>query len=690
MTNNDIEVEEEISRLAGTLNFRNEEIELTESHGASENSQNGEDHRGNTGNEESTTDRARLLGIWSKCVEKLRECLAHLEYSSRVQLPLIKFVLRVFIILSMTILPLINEIHTVTPLLSVFLRESDWFLVPMSMNKHVINSDLLLRLNQHEYNLLLQRKSQNQRIADNQFYDSLSLDNYGLQSQSSISKKKSINSNVCINRDSRLLVTRDVGLNNEHVSLLVPSIWCPVTNSNNELSHIIYNTRREGQTRKLKIVYLNKDENTRSKMLGFTSLKMHKNTYRYRPTNLFKIISTLFVIVRWCMLVSRMVMQLWNFNIIFSENEMGNSISSAAQFQFIQEFKSLISFSIFYIWSLSCVYLLFGLTTSKCSNFPKIAIHEKVQWLLWICVIITTICFYLARLPYFDHNDDQNNANNSSSTENSSSPASSGNDNMEDYFSRKRKIFIQHILSVISCCGFGFSLSGSVLLLSTRITSPWVNSCFITIISQSLDLLLRGYLGLIAESSNFGEKKIRYYKYVFPAYLLKDEEKIHCNSNGQREWVVKCSYNSQPPPLIFKHSFISISLTKISSTFFSVSNFSNNNEPENSGVESIESQSNSASQPINCMICYENPSNVVFSPCLHSGICDNCIDELMKWTVCKLKKSPCCHFCRSPIEIAWQLNSNESNSNSYFSEKCTEVIYPKLLPFDYSTEKNDA
>lgn len=649
----------------------------------------------------------RLKEMWSKCVQVVRECLIQLEYSSRVQLPLIKFVIRIFIILSLTILPLINEIHTVTPLLSVFLGQSDWFLIPMSMNKHIINNDLLLRLNKHEYNLLLQRRSHQYKVneEDSQFQEAISLNHYGLFSQNSISKKfkNNYNSHVCINKDTRLLMSKEVNLNYEHISLLVPSIWCPATNSSNELGHVVYNTRREGPTRKVKILYYNKDENARNKILGFTSLRMHRNTYRYRPTGLFKIISTSFVIIRWCMLISRMVMQIWGFNTFFSEaGDGGNTGHHTAQLQFIQEFKSLISFSIFYIWSLSCVYLLFGLTTSKCSNFPKIAVHEKVQWLLWICVLITTVCFYLTRLPYFDHSDDQNNASGSNSLGASSNSTNIQNvetETEENYLLRKRKIFIQHILSVISCCGFGFSLSGSVLLLSTRITSPWVNSCFVTIISQYLDLLLRGYLGLITDNNNFGEKKIRYFKYVFPAYLLKDEEKIHCNDNGQREWVVKCSYNSQPPPLIFKHSFISISLTKISSTFFSVSNFSNDDDIEQSeqlnnvAEDSPESQSNGAtSQTISCMICYENPSNVVFSPCLHSGICENCIDELMKWTVCKLKKSPCCHFCRSPIEIAWQLNprdSNSNNKNSYFSERCTEVIYPKLLPYEYySNEKN--
>ncbi|OII75523.1 uncharacterized protein cubi_02044 [Cryptosporidium ubiquitum] len=703
--NNDFEVEEENSQSNGHFSLSNEgNIELTQIQRIERNPQNEESSRNSMRDQQSSSVSIRLIKLWKEYVEKVRECLIQLEYNSRTQLPLIKFVLRIFIILSLTILPLINEIHTVTPLLSVFLRESDWFLIPMSMNKHAINNDLLLRINQQEYNMLIQKKNYQQKINTDQFLSLMNVyDSNGLFSQNSKYKKSknNYNSNVCNNRDARLLISKDESLsNNDHISLLVPSIWCPVTNLNNEFNQVIYNTRREGQNRKVKILYMNKDENTRNKILGFTSLRMHKNTYRYKPTNIFKIISTSFVIVRWCILISRMVIQLWSFNTFFTSTENDNNINNVAQFQFIQEFKSLVSFSIFYIWSLSCVYLLFGLTTSKCSKFPKIAIHEKIQWLLWICVLITTACFYIARLPYFDHTDNQDNINNSNSSETSPESSSSirNNDNSqveENYRSKKRKILIQHILSVISCCGFGFSLSGSVLLLSTRITSPWVNSCFITIISQSLDLLLRGYLGLITDHHTFEEKKIRYYKYVFPSYLLKDEEKIHCNNNGQREWVVKCNYNSQPPPLIFKHSFISISLTKISSTFFSVSNFSNNKETENEKMENNEylsdSQSNNASQTINCMICYENPSNIVFSPCLHSGICDNCIDELMKWTVCKLKKSPCCHLCRSPIEIAWQLNNNESNpnKNNYFSEKCTEVIYPKLQLYDDSSEKNN-
>lgn len=708
MRNHGFDAGEETVQLSEISNLgTGEHSESNGAQRAAENSQNGGTSGDSLGEHPGGPGGVRLRELWSKCVETVRECLVQLEYNSRVQLPLIKFVLRVFIILSLTILPLINEIHTVTPLLSAFLGDNDWFLVPMSMNKQIINNDLLLRLNKHEYNILLQRRHHQHKISDEDslFSEAMSLNHHGLFLQNSISKKLKNNysSHVCTNRDSRLLMSREVNLNNEHISLLVPSVWCPIAGSSNELNHMVYNTRREGPARKVRILYFNRDENARNKILDFTSFRMHKNTYRYRPTGLFKIISTLFVIIRWCMLISRMVMQLWNFNTFFSETEGSNSSgNNAAQFQFVQEFKSLVSFSIFYIWSLSCVYLLFGLTTSKCSNFPKIAIHEKVQWLLWVCILITTVCFYLARLPYFDHSDDQSSPSNSSPMGTSSNPTSSSveTEAEENYLSRKRKIFIQHILSVISCCGFGFSLSGSVLLLSTRITSPWVNSCFITIISQYLDLLLRGYLGLITDHNNFGEKKVRYYKYVFPAYLLKDEEKIHCNDNGQREWVVKCSHNSQPPPLIFKHSFISISLTKISSTFFSVSNFSSNDDSEQSELnnnleeDSPESQSNNvSSQAISCMICYENPSNVVFSPCLHSGICDNCIDELMKWTVCKLKKSPCCHFCRSPIEIAWQLDPKESHSNNktnYFSERCTEVIYPKLLPYDYcSNEKNN-
>ncbi|KAH8582890.1 protein with 3 transmembrane domains [Cryptosporidium sp. chipmunk genotype I] len=691
MRNNGFETEEENNQLNESIGLRNEEnIELTENQRITRSSQNEENSGESINNQQDDSGNMRLIKLWRKYVEKVRECLIQLEYNSRAQLPLIKFVLRIFIILSLTILPLINEINTVTPLLSVFLRESDWFLIPMSMNKHAINNDLLLRINQHEYNMLLQRKNYQQKANNGNFLGLMnSYDNNGLFSQNSKFKKSknNYNSNVCINKDARLLIAKEASSNYEQLSLLVPSIWCPVANLNNEFSHVIYNTRREVKSRKVKILYMNKDENTRNNILGFTSLKMHKNTYRYRPTKIFKIISTSFVVVRWFMLISRMVLQLWSFNTFFPGTESGNNINSVAQFQFIQEFKSLVSFSIFYIWSLSCVYLLFGLTTSKCSVFPKIAIHEKVQWLLWACVLVTTICFYTTRLPYFDHHEDASNSNSSENSSGSSSSVNNENNNQveeENYRSKKRKIFIQHILSVISCCGFGFSLSGSVLLLSTRITSPWVNSCFITIISQSLDLLLRGYLGLIIDHHNLEEKKIRYYKYVFPSYLLKDEEKIHCNNNGQREWVVKCNYNSQPPPLIFKHSFISISLTKISSTFFSLNNFSNNED-------STSYPPNNASQTINCMICYENPSNIVFSPCLHSGICDNCIDELMKWTVCKLKKIPCCHLCRSPIEIAWQLNPNESNSNenNYFSEKCTEVIYPKLQIYDDSNEKSN-
>lgn len=685
MRNNGFVTEEEQNHLNESFGSRNEEnIELTENQRVIRNSQNEENSSNLVNRQQNNLEGTRLIKLLRKYAEKVRECLIQLEYNSRAQLPLIKFVLRIFIILSLTILPLINEIHSVTPLLSVFLRESDWFLIPMSMNKHAINNDLLLRINQHEYNMLLQKKNYQQRINHSIFPGLLNpYDDNGLFSQNLKPKKSKNNSNVCINRDARLLISKETSLNYEHLSLLVPTIWCPISNLNNEFNQVIYNTRREGQSRKVKILYMNKDQNTRNNILGLTSLKMHKNTYRYRPTKIFKIISTSFVIIRWFMLISRMVMQLWSFNTFFPNTGNSNNINSIAQFQFIQEFKSLVSFSIFYIWSLSCVYLLFGLTTSKCSIFPKIAIHEKVQWLLWICVLITTICFYATRLPYFDYQEDSNNSNSSGS----SSSVNNNNNNQleeENYRLKKRKIFIQHILSVISCCGFGFSLSGSVLLLSTRITSPWVNSCFITIISQSLDLLLRGYLGLIIDHHSSEEKKIRYYKYVFPSYLLKDEEKIHCNNNGQREWVVKCNYNSQPPPLIFKHSFISISLTKISSTFFSLNNFSNNEEQ-------TDSQSNNASQTTNCMICYENPSNIVFSPCLHSGICDNCIDELMKWTVCKLKKIPCCHLCRSPIEIAWQLNPNESNSNenNYFSEKCTEVIYPKLQIYDDSNEKSN-
>ncbi|KAF7458903.1 putative zinc finger protein [Cryptosporidium felis] len=638
----------------------------------------------NVSQTQTTPQRRILRDSLELFKEIVRQFIYRLEYTSRNQLPAIKFVLRIFIILTLTILPLINEIHTITPLLSVFLRDNDWFLIPMSMNRNTLNNDLLLRLSRQEFNLLLQKKPRQQANHEVYYNSEFSQGSKGLFLQNSSKKIKNLYfpNNVCINRESRLYFGKEnVNFINQQLTLLVPTIWCP-SNLSDELNQLIYNTRKEGVYRRLHAI-----NEEKRKVMGLVPLKMHNNGYRYKPTSVFKAISTFFVIIRWFVLISRMVMQVWNFNPILPGPE--NSNFNNLQLRFIQEFKSLVSFSIFYIWSLSCVYLLFGLTTSKCSAFPKIALHETIQWILWICVSITTICFYVARLPMFDNIE----AVHSIDTSDRSS-LSGENSQTEDlsYQSRKRRILIQHILSVISCCGFGFSLSGSVLLLSTRITSPWVNSCFITIISQSLDLLLRGYLGLIIDQHAYGERKIRYFKYVFPAYLLKDEEKTNCNANGQREWIVKCTGNSQPPPLIFKHCFISIRLKRISATFFSTSNFydsQHENFEGSNGTDNNYTDTNNLIQPINCMICYENQSNIVFSPCLHSGICDLCIDELMKWTVCKLKKSPCCHLCRCPIEIAWQLEMKEPSikDNSFYSRKCIEVIYPKLQPFDDLNEK---
>ncbi|KAH7648129.1 hypothetical protein FG379_000053 [Cryptosporidium bovis] len=730
-------------------------------------------------------------------INRIRDGIRAIMLSGREQLPVIKFTLRLFIILSLTLIPLINELNSVIPLVSMFMNDNNWILIPRLTNKQIIDKDLLLRLNSYE-SALLTNSGENFKYSYS--FNHLNL-NSGVSNGAFLAKQKhrklkyldESNSNMCANNEVSLLAYilylgngyytngimdggEDIKISNNKgysfgcsdryyyggndlnlsrntgdsgvIKLNIPLSWCysniqegnafiynqklysmgsniygrrPGISNINTVSMV--NTRRNIGSNKQEIGNSNKFQ----RVYGWMRLKIHKNTYKYKPTNLFKFISLFFVLFRWFILVSRMIVQVWNsgfsrtldFGIgigvgdgtIFGSggNSNNNNIDNAnySQLKFMSEIKSLISFCIFYIWSLSCVYLLFGLTTSKCSPFPRVILHESIQWLLWICVIVTLVCFQLVRLSIFDTNENNEQINNLLNENNSQN----NQDLNATLRSRNRKILIQHILSVISCCGFGFSLSGSVLLLSTRITSPWVNSCFITIISQCLDLLLRGYLGLIFDGNldgiNGGNVKTRCYKYVFPVYLLKDEEKINCNKNGQREWVVKCSYNSYPPPLIFKHNFISIRLNQVSPTFYSVSdcfkgntymrNYSNeDNEQDNDYEELLNHSKHSSSvtstsfssppSQINCMICYENQSNVVFSPCLHSGICDVCIDELMKWTVCKLRKSPCCHLCRCPIEIAWQLQvdnevnvaTNANNTGSFYSDKCIEVIYPKL------------
>ncbi|KAH8741169.1 hypothetical protein FG386_000076 [Cryptosporidium ryanae] len=739
-----------------------------------------------------------ILSSVNNIIYRMRDGIRTVMLSGREQLPLIKFTLRVFIIISLTLVPLINELHSVIPLVSMFMNDNNWILVPRLMNEQIINKDLLLRLNSYESSFLTNHK---ENFMHSYSFNYLNL-NHEEQNGGFFTKQKSRkfkyfergSSNTCVNNEVSLLLyigasgnsymngimdineeintlnnrfyifgdinryhyngsslklINNIG-DNDVIRLNVPFSWCypsvregkafvynqryvsvgsNIYSEKIEVSSInkvsVVNTRRNTNSGKPEIISLSKFH----RVYGWMKLKIHKNTYKYRPTNVFKFISLFFVFFRWFILVSRMMIQVWNsgLNQTFSFGvgtgiglgsgittilglENNNSDASlSSQQKLMSEIKSLISFCIFYIWSLSCVYLLFGLTTNKCSSFPRVILHESIQWLLWICVIVTLICFQLVRLSTFDTNENIEQENNSLNENNSQN-----NENLSTVLrSRNRKILIQHILSLISCCGFGFSLSGSVLLLSTRMTSPWVNSCFITIISQCLDLLLRGYLGLIFDGSidsiDGAYSKIRYYKYVFPVYLLKDEEKINCNRNGQREWVVKCSYNSFPPPLIFKHNFISIRLNQVSPTFYSVSDYfkddqymknnyvSEKQTEDNYNNELVYNSSHSSVNPatissysppsqINCMICYENQSNVVFSPCLHSGICDACIDELMKWTVCKLRKSPCCHLCRCPIEIAWQLQvGNKTNTNisardtgSFYSEKCIEVIYPKL------------
>ena len=54
----------------------------------------------------------------------------------------------------------------------------------------------------------------------------------------------------------------------------------------------------------------------------------------------------------------------------------------------------------------------------------------------------------------------------------------------------------------------------------------------------------------------------------------------------------------------------------------------------------------------NCYIYIDKPSEILFEPCYHSGVCQKCVVEL-------LKQSDACPFCKQKIEKALIINFDE-------------------------------
>ncbi|KAL7068443.1 zinc finger, C3HC4 type domain-containing protein [Cryptosporidium serpentis] len=731
----------------------------------------------------------------------------------------LKWIIKILIILIFTLLPLINEMNSVVPLLSVFVRDTDWLLVPSTYNKGKINNDLLIRVNSWEFISLPSFTNENEpKVFYNNQYN---VPEYDIKEFIRKRKHKSkitdsllssdiikplyetkdeflIDNSKIITRNSRQyqIYTTDPQNNNyaqmikdakssilkyEYKKYIKDQISICINYSSLNLHEIFnmtcpINNKRNNKNKNLNLhpkvnfinvpnswcsLYTYKNNNKNGQY--FFTFILPELYYKYKPSYIFKVTTLIFVVFRWCILLFRMVMQVLpsQDNDSAYTNERYSDISRS-QLIFYDQCKSLLSFSTFYIWSLSSVYLLYGLTPNRCTHVPRIALHESVQWILWICLVTSCLSFQFAKINKIRQGRQEYNSDSYTGESHTDDTVSEvihtsqtadeqSTSNILNTQSTTQKIF-GHVLIILACCGFGFSLSGSVMLLTTQITSPWINSNLVTIICQCCDLFLRAYLGLLHNSINCEtkERSINYYKYIFPYYLLREEEKVNCNSDGKREWIVKSLSN--PPPLIFRHSFISIKLQKISPTFYMQSCFQDNialsnNEGRDycnintlsfeSKVEDLEkngeSKNNSydrentylmkklssedsklvicselsektddnspcssssnyslSDEIFTCMICYDRVSNIVFSPCYHSGICSDCIDEMIKWTVCKLKKSPQCHLCRCPIEIAWQLDNNgdlrddkkENGDHSieeYISQTCIEVIYPILI-----------
>ncbi|EEA05150.1 zinc finger, C3HC4 type domain-containing protein [Cryptosporidium muris RN66] len=719
----------------------------------------------------------------------------------------LKWLVKILIILIFTLLPLINEMNSIVPLLSVFVRDTDWLLVPSIYNKGKINNDLLIRVNSWEFIALSSFTSENEqkgfynngynvpkhdikefirkRKHKSKVTDSLSSSD--IKPLYEIKDEFLIDNSKIITRNSRQYQIYMTNLqNNNHTQMIgdtngnilkykykkytkeqvsicinysllslhkIFNMKCPINNKRN------YKNKNLNLQPKVNFInvpnswcslYTHKDNNNGQYFFTFILPELY---YKYKPSYIFKVTTLIFVVFRWCILLFRMVMQvLPNQDNNTYTNERYSDIARS-QLIFYNQCKSLLSFSTFYIWSLSSVYLLYGLTPNRCTHVPRIALHESVQWILWISLVTSCLSFQFAKINKIRQGRQEYNSDRYIGESHTNDTVEIIHTSQTTNGQSTTQKILGHALIILACCGFGFSLSGSVMLLTTQMTSPWINSNLVTIICQCCDLLLRAYLGLLHNSINCEtkERSINCYKYIFPYYLLREEEKINCNGDGKREWIVKSISN--PPPLIFRHSFISIKLQKLSPTFYMQSCFENNITLSNKGREycnintlpleskvedlkeneersknnsydrentylmkklssedsklviypelsektddnspcSSSSSNYSLSDEISiCMICYDRVSNIVLSPCYHSGICSNCIDEIIKWTVCKLKKSPQCHLCRCPIEIAWQLDNNRDLRNDekesgnysteeYISQTCIEVIYPILI-----------